>query len=99
MALGVVAIILALWFALNHFDETLSRARTFLIVSPDVKAKIGDVEGTTLYKLRYLDAKMEPDRCFAEYFFFVSGKRGAFLDIRVRACGDRNSPSFSWVER
>lgn len=99
MALGVVTLILLLWFALNHFDKTLSQARTFMVANSDVKSKIGSVEGTTLYKLRYLDGKTDQEQCFAEYFFFVSGKDGASLNARVRACGDRHSPSFNWTER
>jgi hypothetical protein len=99
MALGIVVLILALWSALNHFDKTLSQARAFLAANTDVKAKIGNVEGTTLYKVRYLDGDRDRGRCFAEYFFFVSGEKGASLNVRVRACGDREAPSFVWIER
>lgn len=99
MAGGVIAVVTLLWFALNYFDKTLAQARVYLSTEPTVAAEVGSVDGTTLYKLRYLDARIEEGRCFAEYYFFVSGARGAWFNVRVRACGDHNSPTFAWMER
>jgi len=99
LASAMVALVVLLWFAMNHFDKTLAKARAFLSSDRSVAAKIGDVNGTTLYKARYFAAGDNAERCFAEYFFWVSGADGGLRDIRVRACGDPVSPSFVWGER
>ena len=95
----VVALLLLLWVGLNYFDKSLAQARAFLVSDPTVAARIGNVKGTTLHNVRYFSAEDNAERCFAEYFFWVSGADGGLRDIRVRACGERGSPSFVWVER
>lgn len=97
-AAGVAILLVVFWLALNYFDKTLAKARTHLATNPEVAAKLGAVDGTTLYKLRYNDSKTDTSACFAEYFFFVSGTRGS-LNVREKACGDEVSPLFAWVER
>lgn len=96
---AILGLLVAFWYGLNRFDNVLGQARTFISSEQEVVAKLGRVEGTTLYKFRYMDIREGEAHCFAEYFFFVSGEGKALLDVRVRACGERTSPSFSWRER
>jgi hypothetical protein len=98
-ATSALVLIALVWLFLNRFDDTLGRARFFLSSDSAVIAEIGGVDATTLYKLRYLDAAVDPQKCFAEYFFFVSGASGATLNVRVQACGSRRAPQFSWAKR
>lgn len=98
--LGAVLVLCAAgWFALNQWDTSLAGARAYVPTHEAVKAKVGSVSGTTLYKLRYLDSASEPAQCFAEYFFTVSGDGSKRMFVRVRACGSRDSPTFSLDER
>jgi hypothetical protein len=97
--IAVAGVLAASWFALNRFDETLAKARAYVAADPLLAAKAGTVDSTTLYKLRYLDQATTPGRCFAEYSLLVSGGKGGSVAVRVRACGNRAAPQFSWEER
>lgn len=97
--IAVSGILVASWLALNGIDQTLAAARVFVKSDPAIAAKIGTVEDTTLYKLRYLSQSAAPNDCFAEYFLLAAGRKGGRIAIRVRACGDRTAPTFTWDER
>jgi hypothetical protein len=99
LLLGAVVAITACWFGLNYFDKTLGKARRYLVEDQGVIASIGNVSSTTLYKVRYFDARDSSESCFAEYFMYASGENSKSLDLRVVACGLRESPTFKVSRR
>ncbi len=99
IAFGVVlAVITGCWLALNHFDKTLANARLHLAESQSIISKIGEVSGTTVYKVRYVDGNQAGSSCYAEYFLYVSGAIGR-MNVKVTACGTSDAPMFQVVER
>jgi hypothetical protein len=96
---GVLVVILLSWFFLNKFDKTLAKARAFISNDSTISAKIGAINDTTLYKLRYFDIRSNLESCFAEYYFYVSGANSGTLNIKAQACGLRETPTFKLTER
>jgi hypothetical protein len=92
---GVALAIGAGWKGLNYLDQNLAAARAYAKRDPQVIARVGKVDGTYLYRQRYTDEQENGVRCFADYFFFVTGERTGHVAVRVRACGARNEPKFT----
>jgi len=95
---GVLIIIALIWMGMKYFDRTLAKARAHLSTASLVTAKVGAVTDTTLYKTRFGDIEAGEQPCFAEYFFYVTGRSGK-VDVRVLACGSRDAPRFKVTER
>jgi hypothetical protein len=96
---GVLGVILLSWFVLNNFDKTLMKARAYVSSDQAIRAKIGAVGDTTLYKVRYIDINSSQESCFAEYYFYVSGANSGTLNIKAQACGLLETPVFKLTER
>lgn len=96
---GVVTLIALIWMGMTHFDTTLAKAREHLSSAPLVIAKVGAVNGATLYKVRRGDITTGSHPCFAEYFFYVTGQSGGSVNVRVLVCGSHDEPDFKVTER
>lgn len=88
---GVVVFVIgaALLFCYLHFDKTLIAARYAVMNDQKLIARIGEIKGTTVVKIRWVD-----DFCFAQYFIYVRGQNWRFAKLEVLACGSKEKPEF-----
>lgn len=94
---GIFGIFFVIWILLG-FDEAYVGARQFISNDEYVVSKAGKIKTIGLYKLRYFDKASNDAKCFARYYFFVSGTIST-VNVQVDACGNRDAPIFFLKER